>query len=258
MSFKDLDNLKWSHDGYINPLKELLKKTGHTDSKFNFCGGDIQHPECIITLAKNRSNNHNDSVLLRCLTLKRHWGKVYKPPKDMKWEKKINKVFWRGASTGKDRIPFVKKWLNKDSRINVGLSELAGSKKKLANELSPFIKEKVDPQFFLNFKYIISIPGNDKDSGINWKLNSNSLVLMARPKISSWLMETTLVPGYHYVLLKDDYSDLLEKFLWCESNEKKCLEIIKNANKFMDQFKNIKKEERIEKKVINKYFTKLA
>ena len=58
-------------------------------------------------------------------------------------------------------------------------------------------------------------------------------------------METTLIPNYHYVLLKDDFSDLEEKLLWCETNQSKCKEIIKNANTFMEQ---------LEIDVINRYF----
>ena len=36
------------------------------------------------------------------------------------------------------------------------------------------------PKEFLKYKYILSVEGNDKDSGINWNLNSNSVVLMFR------------------------------------------------------------------------------
>ena len=106
----------------------------------------------------------------------------------------------------------------------------------------------------LKYKFIISVEGNDKDSGLNWKLNSNSLVLMPKPTISSWLMESELIPNYHYILLKDDFSDLRSKYWWCRKNTEKCKEIIKNANNFMKRFSNNEKEEEIEKKVINEYF----
>ena len=81
---------------------------------------------------------------------------------------------------------------------------------------------------------------------------------MAKPTVSSWLMETTLIPNYHYVLLKDDFSDLEEKFEWCEKNQDKCKQIIKNANTFMNQFICDTKEKNLEKKVLNLYFSKIA
>ena len=94
----------------------------------------------------------------------------------------------------------------------------------------------------LQYKYQISIPGNDKDSGLNWKLASNSVVLMAHPKIESWLMEGLLQPYVHYVPLKDDYSDLDEILDWCKSNDDKCKEIVINAQQFMRQFQDFNNE----------------
>ena len=77
---------------------------------------------------------------------------------------------------------------------------------------------------------------------------------MAKPRVTSWLMETTLIPNKHYVLLKDDFSDLYEKLEWCNNNQDKCIEIIKNANAFMQQFANNSLEEKLEMDVLNKYF----
>lgn len=70
-------------------------------------------------------------------------------------------------------------------------------------------------------------------------------------------METTLVPGVHYVLLKDDFSDLLEQWEWCERNQVACNQIVWNANMFMNQFKNEKLEEKIEEMVVDRYFAKV-
>ena len=77
---------------------------------------------------------------------------------------------------------------------------------------------------------------------------------MAKPRVTTWLMETTLIPNYHYLLLKDDFSDLEEKMKWCNSNQNECVKIIKNANNFMKQFSNNEKEKKLEQDVINKYF----
>jgi len=44
----------------------------------------------------------------------------------------------------------------------------------------------------LNYKYILSVEENDKDGGIQWKLNSNSLLLMSKSRVISWLTETKL------------------------------------------------------------------
>lgn len=237
------------------PLKQLLIKTNNI-SNFSYMFHDNSSNKNIETLMKNRCCD-NMGVILRCFNSHRHWGNYYNKPEDIPFDKKLNRVFWRGTTTGKqhrlgNRFDMITKWFNKEENIDVGFSNIC--KNEYKNEYKKYVKGICGIPFFLKHKYILSIEGNDKDTGINWKLNSNSLVLMPKPRVTSWLMESTLIPNYHYVLIKDDFSDLYEKYIWCEKNQDKCKEIIKNANNFMDQFKDNEIEEKLEIDVINKYF----
>jgi len=108
-------------------------------------------------------------------------------------------------------------------------------------------------EHMLKYKYISSIQGNDKDTGLNWKLASNSLVLMPKPFCESWLMETQLIPNYHYVLLNDDFSNLMEKYEWCQKHPGECKQIIQNAHKYINMFTDEKYEQRLEMDVIKTY-----
>jgi hypothetical protein len=209
----------------------------------------------MVTLCKNRCDGNDSSVLLRTFNFARHWEAYYNRPRDIPYDKKIPKIFWRGTTTGDvtkpaNRFLLVTRWYNKYKLIDVGFSYICQNKDRYKR----YVKGACNNEHFLRYKYILSVEGNDKDSGINWKLNSNSLVLMAKPRITSWLMETTLIPNYHYVLLKDDFSDLLEKVIWCNNHPNECKQIVKNANIFMSQFANNRLEEKIEEAVINKYF----
>ena len=253
---------------YDKPLKELLIKTKNQDKKFIFRRADIMSikEQNSLTLCKNRCDGNKSSVLLKCLNFKRHWELYYNPPKDIPFEKKSNKVFWRGTTTGcstnwqskewqprkVNRFKLIKNCFNKNEKFDIGFSRI--HRDWLIKKYKKYVKGTCRPSDFLKHKYIISVEGNDKDSGINWKLNSNSLVLMPKPRVTSWLMETTLVPNYHYILLKDDFSDLEEKLNWCNTNQDKCKEIVKNANSFMKQFSNKENEQKIEEEVIKRYF----
>ena len=42
-------------------------------------------------------------------------------------------------------------------------------------------------------------------------MSSNSLCFMPKPKYETWFMEGKLIPNHHYVLIEDDYSNLLEQ-----------------------------------------------
>ena len=64
----------------------------------------------------------------------------------------------------------------------------------------------------------------------------------------SWLMESYLKPYIHYVPLNDNLDNLDEIYQWCLNNDDKCKDIVKNANLFMDNFRNLD----IENKLINK------
>jgi hypothetical protein len=184
------------------------------------------------------------------LDYNRHWNYYYNKPKDIDFKLKKNSIIWRGVTSGTprrkpNRFDLVRRWCNKNPLINVGFSRVTLNSHL---DLDKYVLGFMEIVNMLEYKYILSIEGNDKDSGLQWKLNSNSVVLMPRPTITSWLMETTLIPDYHYVLIKDDYSDLEEKLNWCNNNQDKCIQIVKNAN----FFKIV--ESYIEDKVLSKYF----
>jgi hypothetical protein len=140
-------------------------------------------------------------------------------------------------------------WWKKSDKIDVSFSFISQNK----TEYAKYVTQSTSIDEFLMHKYLLSIEGNDKDSGLNWKLNSNSLVLMAKPRCVSWLMEDQLIPNYHYILVRDDFSDLLERFQWCEANPSECKKIIRNANQYMRMFSDQANEELIEKTVLTNY-----
>jgi len=63
-----------------------------------------------------------------------------------------------------------------------------------------------------------------------------------------------LRPGYHYVQLKDDYSDLEDKVSYYRENPNEANIIIDNANRYVAQFMRSKRERLISLLVMQKYF----
>ncbi len=106
----------------------------------------------------------------------------------------------------------------------------------------------------LNYKFIACIEGHDVATNLKWVMSSNSLAVMPRPKMESWFMEGKLIGGYHYVEVKEDYSDLIEKMQYYISNPNEAEAIINHAHTFVDQFRNKKLEQYISYNVINQYF----
>jgi len=113
--------------------------------------------------------------------------------------------------------------------------------------------KKMSPQEQLNYKFILSIEGNDVATNLKWIMGSHSLCFMCRPKYETWFMEGTLIPHHHYVLVKDDFSDLEEQFQYYKKHPEEAMRIIHNANTFVKQFKNKKSERKIALLVLDKY-----
>ena len=63
----------------------------------------------------------------------------------------------------------------------------------------------------LRYKFVLSIEGIDVATNLKWILSSNSLCVMTRPRRETWFMEGQLVPGEHFVCVRDDYADLAEQ-----------------------------------------------
>lgn len=106
----------------------------------------------------------------------------------------------------------------------------------------------------LNYKFIACIEGHDVATNLKWVMSSNSIAIMPRPKFESWFMEGTLVPDYHYIEIKDDFSDLTEKMDYYINHQDKAEQILHNAHRHVEQFKNKRLERVIQQEVVRQYF----
>ena len=85
-------------------------------------------------------------------------------------------------------------------------------------------------------------------------MSSNSVAVMPKPKFESWFMEATLIPNFHYIEIKDDYSDLNDKLEYYIKNLDKLKEISSNANNYVNQFRDENDEKIISLLVMEKFF----
>ena len=69
-------------------------------------------------------------------------------------------------------------------------------------------------------------------------------------------MEGTLIPDYHYVAIKPDYSDLEEKLNYYIQHPEKAEEIIQHAHDYIKPYRNNRLNKLISLLVIDKYFEK--
>ena len=87
-------------------------------------------------------------------------------------------------------------------------------------------------------------------------MSSQSIAVMPKPKYETWFMEGLLEADVHYIVIKDDYSDLEQRLNYYINNQDKALQIIENANAYVQQFRNQENETLISLLTLKKYFEK--
>ena len=208
----------------------------------------IDDPECSILLLLH-SGRHKKPI-------ERARSILHTP-----FSEKKSKIVWRGTPTGYgfgNNIPYRKAnrerllelYFKKHDFIDVGLTELLT---RTDPKFSRYVVDKKDMKSLLEYKYILSVEGNDVASGLKWNLAASSVVMMAKPTICSWYMEDHLQPFVHYIPLSDDFSDLVEKFHWAESHPHECEMIIQNANNFIQMFDDDMLELDINRRIVDWY-----
>lgn len=81
----------------------------------------------------------------------------------------------------------------------------------------------------IGYKYILDIDGHASTwDATAWKLNSGSVIMKSDSMWTQWFYDM-YQPWTHYVPVKEDFSDIQERFAWCESNPAECLAMIRRC-----------------------------
>ena len=85
------------------------------------------------------------------------------------------------------------------------------------------------------YKYILDIDGlaSTWDS-LAWKMRSGSVIFRVGGIWNQWFFPQFLA-GVHYVAIKQDFSDLMEKYEWCESHPTECKQMVLAACRVFDE-----------------------
>jgi hypothetical protein len=206
--------------------------------------GDIRHvPESpAIVKARPVEGDNANSILFK-LNKIRHFVFVDDP---VPFESKKDRLVWRGNAYQPNRRKFLEQFFG-HAMCDVGHAE-----KRLGGKPWQVPYLTIGQQ--LENKFVLSMEGNDVATNLKWILSSNSLCFMTRPKLETWFMEGRLVPGRHYVLLREDYSDLVDKMLYYASHVPEALGIIDHAHRHVAQFRDRATEDLVSVLVLRKYF----
>lgn len=211
--------------------------------KFNYFWGDLTEVPSTPTFVKSRPiKGHNENSILMPLDARRHLRFIDDP---ISYRQKKSMAVWRGAVYQQHRIAFIKATQNMDF-CDVADTSRSALKKSPKNFLS--IQEQ------LKYKIIFSIEGNDVATNLKWIMASNSLCFTLPLVYETWYREGLLTPGVHYVEIQPDFSDIEEKFNFYVNNPEAAEKIIRAANAYAEQFKDMNAQYELARAVAYKYF----
>ncbi len=212
--------------------------------KISLLRGDVTHVPGSPSIQKSRPvNGDNANAVLLNLDKKRHFVFI---KDDVELNDKKNMLIGRGSMTQPHRIKFMEQYFD-NPLCDLGQVNKEGGNPK-------WIKPKISIAEHLAYKFILSLEGNDVATNLKWIMSSSSIAVMPNPKYETWFMEGSLIADHHYILIKDDYSDLEEKLQYYITHPEKAQVIVNNANAFVKQFLNEKREDLIALLVLEKYF----
>ncbi len=199
---------------------------------------------------RSAHGDHRFQPIVWKLATDRHFkklGDVYRY--DTQWSHKNDMAIFRGQLTG-SRDGYDKRLSDEENCHNLKRcrlvynhanstlihARLTSTRERLPDVLNgvELLAEKVKIDSLLEYKGIIMIEGNDVASGLKWALLSQSVVLMPKPKHTSWCMEELLEPWVHYVPLDDFATNVEERMQWIIDNDEKARKISERATLWME------------------------
>jgi len=178
--------------------------------------------------------------------------------KNVPWDLKIPKVYWRGADNGKaygvsneevwanlpkyyPRVELVRMSAQYPELIDAMLTHYSQGESDIERYKSIGLEDRLTHLRFsitdhVYFKYLISLDGwTSAWMRVPWILATNCVLLKQESLKVEWF-DYALKPYVHYYPVKSDLSDLLQAIEYLEKNQDVAQEIIRNANKFVETY----------------------
>ena len=213
----------------------------------NFLFGDVVHVPEFASIVKSRplGCDNKNSVVLKLDKIRHFLFVNDKIP----FHAKQNKAIFMGKIGGKEnRFRFMELFFGHP------LCDAADVSRKSSDIPPEWQAPKKTIADHLKYKFILALEGADVASNLKWIMSSNSVAVMPRPTCETWFMEGTLIPNHHYIEIAADFSDVEERLNYYIEHPGEAEQIIANANQYVEQFKDKRREKLISLLVLEKYF----
>jgi len=149
---------------------------------------------------------------------------------EISWAEKAPRMFWRGRDSRRERLDLVQMAAKNPDLINASITNFFFFR----DEMEKYGGRTQAVSFFdfFNYKYQLNIDGTVAAYRFPFLLSGSSLVFKQESQYFEHFY-ADLKAWVHYVPLKADLSDVLEKIKWAQENDEKAQEIVNNAQIFV-------------------------
>ena len=144
------------------------------------------------------------------------------------WQEKVEKLFWRGRDSNKERLRLVRMARKYPEFINASITAFFFFRDEEA-ELGK--TPHVSFFEFFNHKYQLCIDGTVAAYRLPYLLAGGSVVFKTESKYYEHFYPD-LEPWVHYIPVNEDLSNLVERIQWAREHDEKSFEIAQNARSF--------------------------
>lgn len=145
------------------------------------------------------------------------------------WDQKKEFAIWRGTCNREERKKLCRLSLQYpsylDAKFNIVLDDPDPEKEGM-------LGENISWEKFLECKFLPYVDGYMTASpALQWRLLSKCLTFKPQTDEVQWFTRA-LIPYVHYVPVKTDLSDLIDRFEWAKAHDLECRQIAENASRF--------------------------
>ncbi|MCG5031593.1 glycosyltransferase [Mesosutterella sp. OilRF-GAM-744-9] len=239
-------NIKNGGSNYARDAYEILRFFS-PEEKIATAFGDNTRVPAVPSICKSRPiDGDNANCVLLNLNKIRHFVFL----KDhIPFEQKSDLAIFRGACFQPQRKRFMEMYFGRPF-IDCGDTR----RRDKVTENPEWHKPLITLYDHLKYKFILCIEGNDVATNLKWTMSSNSVAVMPRPRYETWFMEGRLIPNYHYIEIRDDFSNLEEKLRYYIAHPQEAKAIARHANEWVRQFLDPDRELLTALLVMRRYF----
>ena len=170
---------------------------------------------------------------------------IEKGNRKFSWKSKKAKGFWRGTSTGghltktnwesfmRARLVLLSLKYPKEIDARFNHVRQCDPDIPLIMKKKGMVSKSIKKTDHLKYKYLVDIDGNSCTyERCFWILLSNSLLLKQESQNIQWYYGA-IQPNKHYLAIKEDLSDLLQKISWAQEHDEEAQKISERATEFV-------------------------